>query len=318
MKGYVEGKLPTYKAPAAPFTPGGNGVGTIHAVGANVWHLKRGQRVVLSSHFVSSENFPDPAQILIGITAQGPTAFQMQSVWRNGTLAEYALWPASAVTPVEALDELDSTHLAVSSRYIVPYGGLVRGRLAAGETLIVSGATGAYGTAAVLLALAMGAGRVIAVGRNTEALAHVATAGGRRVVPVSVSGDVQKDMEKIRAAATGGAQMAFDIVGGAQDPDMTLASLRSLGRGGRMVLMGSMAVPLPIPYVDLMLNDWEIIGQFMYPKQSYRGLLDLVRSGQLDMRKLRPVIFPIEQLPQAMEKAASAGSFECVVIQHKS
>jgi alcohol dehydrogenase len=43
------------------------------------------------------------------------------------------------------------------ARFIVPFGGLLRGRLAAGETLLVNGATGAFGTAAVLLGVAMGA-----------------------------------------------------------------------------------------------------------------------------------------------------------------
>ena len=59
-------------------------------------------------------------------------------------------------------------------RCIIPFGGLLRGRLAAGETLVVNGATGAYGTAAVLLGVAMGAVRVIAAGRNRDALEAVA------------------------------------------------------------------------------------------------------------------------------------------------
>jgi len=108
-------------------------------------------------HFVAQENVQDPAQILIGVTAHGAVAAQVQSDWRDGTLAEYASFPASAVTPAEDLPHVNAVQLAVSMRYIVPFGGLLRGRLAAGETLVISGATGAYGTAAVFLALAMGA-----------------------------------------------------------------------------------------------------------------------------------------------------------------
>lgn len=74
MKDYAEGKLPIYHVPQGKFIPGGNGVGAIHAVGRDVWHLKVGQRVVLSSYFVAQENVQDPAQILIGITAHGPVA----------------------------------------------------------------------------------------------------------------------------------------------------------------------------------------------------------------------------------------------------
>src|SRR5882757_2177802 len=69
LKAYVEGKLPVYNPPPGPFTIGTNGVGVVEAVGRDVWHLKPGQRVVLSSHFVTPENVDEPAQILIGLTS---------------------------------------------------------------------------------------------------------------------------------------------------------------------------------------------------------------------------------------------------------
>ncbi len=314
MKDYAEGKLPIYHVPQGKFIPGGNGVGIIHAVGRDVWHLRVGQRVVLSSYFVAQENIQDPAQILIGITAQGPVAERVQEDWRNGTLAEYALWPASSVTPADDLSNIDTTQLAVSVRYVIPFGGLLRGRLAAGETIIISGATGAYGAAAVFVALAMGAGRVVAVGRNTRALEAVAAKAGPRVVPVAVTGEIKTDIERIKNAAHGNVQMAFDMVGAARDPNMTLAALRSLSREGRLVLMGSMTVPLPIPYTEVMLNSWEIIGQFMYPRDSYRRLLDLVCLGLLDITAVQPRTFALKDLPRAMEAAANAGNLECVVV----
>ena len=200
---------------------------------------------MLSSHFTAAENIEDPAQILIGVTAFGPDAERVQADWRDGTLAEYALMPVTAVTTAEGLSHIDSIHLAViAMRYIVPFGGFLRGRLAAGETLVVTGATGAYGGAAVLLAIAMGAGRVVAAGRNAAALEAVARAGGARVVPVVLTGNIHADAGNLRTAANGGAQMAFDMVGGARDPNATLAALYSLHRMGRLVLMGSMNTPL--------------------------------------------------------------------------
>ena len=85
------------------------------------------------------------------------------------------------MTPAEGLDAVAAAQLAVLNRAIVPYGGLLRGRLAAGETLLVNGATGAYGTAVVLLGIALGAARVVAAGRNAaalDALANAARPGG--------------------------------------------------------------------------------------------------------------------------------------------
>ena len=313
LKAYVEGRLPIYSPPDGPFTPGGNAIGIVHAIGREVYHVKVGQRVVISSHIVANENAPEPAQFLLGITA-GPAGKSLQADWRDGTLAEYAHVPKSCVTPIDGLGALSAAELSVLPRFAVPYGGLVRGRLAAGETIVVTGATGAYGSAAVLLSLALGAGRVVAAGRNGKALDALAQLGGPRVATVALSGDVEADAKALRAAAGGGAHMAFDMVGGAQDPNATLAALKSLRRGGRLVLMGSMAVPLPISYLDVMLNNLEIIGQFMYPQDTFMRLVDLARAGLLDLRAIRARSFPLEALPAAMEAAATADALECVVV----
>jgi alcohol dehydrogenase len=314
LKAYVEGKLPVYNPPPGPFTIGTNGVGVVEAVGRDVWHLKPGQRVVLSSHFVAPENVEDPAQVLIGLTSSADAAAVLAD-WPDGTLSEYALMPVAVVTPAEGLEKLDATELVTIGRYIIPFGGLLRGRLAAGETLVVNGATGAYGTAAVLLGVAMGAASVIAAGRDRGALDAVAQVGGPRVVPVTLTGEVQNDARALREASGGGAHMAFDMVGQARDPNSTLSALHSLRRGGRLVLMGSMTIDLPLPYTSVMLNSWEILGQFMYPASAYRRLLDLLRSGLLDISAIRPRVFPLADLPQAMEAAATAGNLECIVMQ---
>ncbi len=200
LKAYVEGRLPFYNPPPGPFTIGTNAVGTIEAIGSGVLTLKRGQRVVVSPHLAARENVDDPAQILIGLTS-APECAEMLAEWPDGTLADYVLVPVEAVTPLDGLDAYDSTGLAALSRFIVPYGGLLRGRLAPGETLAVNGATGAFGAAAVLLGVAMGAARVVAVARNAAALGEVAKAAGARVAPVALSGDVAADAKAIREAA---------------------------------------------------------------------------------------------------------------------
>ena len=315
LKAYVEGRLSIYSPPQGCFTPGGNGVGIVHAVGRDVWHLKAGQRVLISSHIVAEENVPEPGQFLLGITAGDKIAKALQADWRDGTLAEYALVPRSSLTPLKGLDGVDAARLALLTRFAIPFGGLLRGRLAAGETLVVTGATGAYGTAAVLLALALGAGRVVAAGRNRQALGALTRTAGARVAAVALTGDVSADAEAMHEAAGGGAEMAFDMVGGAQDSNATLAALRSLRRGGRLVLMGSMSAPLPVSYLEVMLNNLEIVGQFMYPRSALIRLVELARSGLLDLDAIDTRVFPLKGFPSAMEAAAKANGLECVVVK---
>ena len=49
-----------------------------------------------------------------------------------------------------------------------------------------------------------------------------------------------------------------------------------------------------------MANSWEIIGNFMYPVDAYRRLLDLVRAGMLDINMIRPRTFQLSALPDAI------------------
>jgi alcohol dehydrogenase len=276
--------------------------------------LKRGQRVVTSSHLVARENVREPGHILIGVTSPGGVGDELQQSWKDGTLAEYTLLPAETVTPIEGLDHHSLPQLTAITRCIVPFGGLMRGRLTAGETLVVNGASGAYGSAAVLVALAMGAGRIVAAGRKKETLEELAKAGGSRVIPVVLQGNVAKDTEALRSAADGGADLAFDQVGNAKDPNSTLAALGSLYRWGRIVLMGSSVAPISINYMQMMFNNLEIIGNFMHAQNAYLPLLSLVRSGQLDMSPIKPKVFSLPDLWQAMEYAGNAESLELVVV----
>jgi len=313
QRDYVTGALPHYRPPDRAFTPGSNAIGIVHAVGRDVWHLQPGQRIAISPHLVAHEHVAEPAAFLLGLTAYGPIARQMQADYADGTFAEYVVVPASSATPVPEL-ALDPVQLAVAPRFLVPFGGLSRGRLAAGETVVVTGATGAFGGAAVLLALALGAARVVAAGRNRDELAAIARVGGARVAPVALTGEVASDAAALRSAAGGGAELAFDMVGRATDPSATLAALKSLRHRGRLVLMGSLEVPLPIDYRELMMNDLEIIGQFMYPGDAFRRLFELVHAGLLDLRAVTARAFPLAQLPTALDAAADARSLECVVV----
>ncbi|QDL92488.1 zinc-binding alcohol dehydrogenase family protein [Paroceanicella profunda] len=313
LRPYLEGALPAYRAPEG-FTPGGNGVGIIEAVGDDVWHLGPGQRVILSSHLVARENVQKPGQILLGVTSPGGAGDALQASWKDGTLAEYALVPAHLATPLEGLDHLDPVRLAVLTRLVVPYGGLLRGRLAAGETVIVNGATGAYGTAAVFVAIAMGAARVVAAGRNGDVLRRLAEAAGPLVRPVALTGDVAADTARLRDAAGGGAPLALDMIGGASDAGSTRAALGALHRGGRLVMTGSAHAPLPLDYLQMMFNTLEVLGNFMHPADAHLRLAALVRSGRLSLDAIATQAFALPDLDRAMTAAAEAGSLEMVVV----
>jgi alcohol dehydrogenase len=314
MADVLAGKLAAYVFPEQPFTPGTGGVGEVTAVGRGVHGLKPGERVVINPHYVSEENGAEPAQILIGLTRISPDSVPLQADWPDGTFAEYAHMPAAVLTPVPAGLDLPVPALATFGKFAVPCGGLDGIGLAAGETLIVSGASGNFGSAAVLLGVALGCARVIAAGRDARALSDVVRKAGPRSVAVALSGDPARDVAALREAAGGGADAAIDLVGRASDAGATLAALRALRRGGRLSLMGSLTVPLPLPYGEMLINDWTVQGRFMYRRDAIGRLLRLAAAGTLAVEAVDVAAHPLADLPAAMAASAKQRGLQATVL----
>jgi alcohol dehydrogenase len=64
-----------------------------------------------------------------------------------------------------------------------------------------------------------------------------------------------------------------------------------------------------------MINSLEIIGNFMHPADAYRSVLAMIRSGALQLTAIVPKVFPLADLPAAMEATESADNLECVVMK---
>jgi hypothetical protein len=153
----LSGSVP-YSLPPMPFVPGTNAIARVVAAGGNVTHVRSGDRVFLSPHLRGDVPDPEPPQILIGLTATvtTPAALALQARWRDGVFAEIAHWPAACVTPLTGLDDKPAAELIGLAKLIVPFGGLQRSGLRGGDTIIINGATGYFGSGAVMLAVAMG------------------------------------------------------------------------------------------------------------------------------------------------------------------
>ena len=168
----------------------------------------------------------------------------------------------------------------------------------AGETVLVHGAAGGIGTAAVQLAKALGA-RVIAVTSSDEKADVARRAGADEVV----SSDGFRDAVKEFTGGSG-VDVVVDPVGGDRFTD----SLRSLGREGRMLVIGFTEGEIPTVKVNrLLLNNIAVVGvgwgafwmpQPNYLQEQWAALLPHVESGALD-----PVIgatFPLEEAGKAV------------------
>ncbi|MEH2564889.1 zinc-binding dehydrogenase [Bradyrhizobium sp. AZCC 2289] len=311
----LAGSVP-YSLPPMPFVPGTNAIARVVAAGNSVTHVRSGDRVFLSPHLRGDVPDREPPQILIGLTAMAtaPEALSLQARWRDGVFAEIAHWPAACATPLTGLDDRPATELIGLAKLIVPFGGLQRSGLRGGHTIIINGATGYFGSGAVMLAVAMGSARVVAVGRKQAALELLREAFGPRVIPAVVTGDAAKDLAVIRHAAGGGADVALDLLGAAKSTSTTLSSLRALKRGGRLLLMGSAEVPLELSFREMLANDWEVVGQFMYDRTAPGQLAALAADGLLDLGKIVVTTFKLADFRQAVEAAALMQSLDLTAI----
>jgi alcohol dehydrogenase len=301
----LSGAVP-YGLPPMPFVPGTNAIARVVAVGDNVTHVEAGDRVFLSPHLRGDVPDREPPQILIGLTSMTttPAALSLQTRWRDGAFAEIAHWPAACVTPLSGLEDRPATELIGLAKLIVPFGGLQRSGLRGGQTIIINGASGYFGSGAVMLAVAMGAGRVVAVGRKQAALELLRETFGPRVIPAVVTGNAAEDLPIIRRAAGGGADAALDLLGSATSTSTTLSCLRALRRGGRLVLMGSANVPLELSFGEMLANDWEVVGQFMYDRTAPGQLAALAAENLLDLRQIKVAAFALADFSRAVEAAA--------------
>lgn len=158
-----------------------------------------------------------------------------------GGFASYVVAPAEAIRPIPGALTFDQACNLLGS-YETAYHCLVaRGRLTAGETVLIHGASGATGLAAVHVAKLLGA-RVIATGRSDAKLAVVREQGADHVLNVRGEGEggLRSFRDEVKALTGGrGADVVYDGVGGA----ISVESLRAVKFGARFLIVGWASTP---------------------------------------------------------------------------
>ncbi|MET0240830.1 MAG: NADPH:quinone oxidoreductase family protein [Sphingobium sp.] len=268
--------------PPVPFIPGSECAGVVEAVGAGVTTLTVGQKVVGTG-------------------------------W-HGMFAEAALLPEHTTFPMP-----DTLSFAEGSVLLVSYATVVhalidRGRLQPGESLLVMGAGGAVGLAAVTLGRHLGA-HVIASASSTEKR-ELALAAGAAAVVDARSATWRADVK----AANGGRalDMVFDPVGGAA----TEPAFRLLGWGGRHLVVGFPggipALPTNLP----LLKGASLVGVNIgalpdadpaLGRATHARVLELAAAGVL-----RPAIartYPLEAFADAMAEAQRGDSAGRIILE---
>ena len=302
-----------------PVVPGPGGVGRVRATGPDSTKLKIGDWVFVDSTIRSRDNVAGPEQILLGWTYRTPAALPLHRYYHHGAFAEQMLVPTENATPIGDIEAADAGRWTALGRLLVPFGGLLAGELRAGETLVVNGATGGFGGAGVAVALAMGAGRVVATGRNARTLEDLASRFGSRVRTVQFTGAEADDRRLIAEAADGPVDMVLDFLPREASAAQVRAAALAVRLGGRVILMGGLRGAegdLGLNYNWLMHNETTVRGVWMYPKDAIPKMVRMVRAGLIDLALFELTEFGLDEANAAVaHAAANAGPRQLTVLR---
>lgn len=264
---YVDGLLVQGRyqiKPPLPFTPGTEVAGVISAVGDGVDGWAVGDRVLATASAAFSEQVGVRAAALLRVP-EALTSGQAAAFLQSYATMYYAYTRRTTVGP--------------------------------DDTVLVLGAGGGIGLAAVDLAKAMGA-RVIAAASSPQKLGAAEAAGADHTIDY-LDDDLKVRARELASVGGGAVTLVVDPVGG----DHAEPALRALGWGGRYLVVGFAGGPIPrIPLNLVLLNSRALIGiewgawVGRHPDANQamlRELMDLAGSGRL--HPIEPVARPLEE-----------------------
>jgi NADPH2:quinone reductase len=278
---YIRAGTYAYK-PALPYTPGNDGAGVVEQVSADVNELKPGDRVYTAGSI-------------------------------SGTYAEFALCKAEQVHPLPANVSF-AQGAAMGTPYATAYRGLFqRAEAKPGETVLVHGASGGVGTAAVQLARARGL-RVFGTAGSDEGLKLAREQGAHEVFDHRAPDHF---IQVMKATGDRGVDVIVELLANVNlGKDLTI-----LAKGGRVAIIGSRG-RVEIDPRDAMQRDADLRGMAM-PNTSPEDLASIHAAlvAGLENGTLRPVIgkeFPLAEAAKAHRAVMEPGAFGKIVLTRES
>jgi NADPH:quinone reductase-like Zn-dependent oxidoreductase len=252
-----------------PRIQGADACGRIVAVGDGVDPVRLGERVLVEPVWRSADPFD--------IRYFGSEV--------DGAFADYARVPSANAHPIDST--LTDTELAsFPCAYSTAENILTRIGLSAGERVLVTGASGGVGSAAVQLAKLRGADVVAMAG--SEKAEAVRALGADRVIPRDVDLATLFGQEHFDAAV--------DVVGGAQFG----AILNGLKRGGRYGVSGAISGPVvDLDLRTLYLKDLRLIGCTVLEPEVFGNLIGYIKRGEI--KPLVAATYPLTEIVAAQE-----------------
>lgn len=273
-----------------PRIQGADIVGRIVGVGGGVNASRIGERVIVDNALYSGgeEGLVDSG--LIGSE-------------RDGGFAEYVAVPAENAHAIES-DLSDAELATFPTAYVTSLRMLNRARVSAGETVLVTGASGGVGSGLVQLARLRGARVIALVGSGKE---DQARALGTELVITRDTGNLPAAVAKVAGGRP--IDVVADVVGG----DVFADLLNVLRPMGRYVTAGAIAGPVVrLDLRTLYLKQLELIGSTMGTHEEFASLVEHIASGRI--KPLLARTYPLSDIRQAQRDFMNKNFFGKLVL----
>lgn len=307
--------------PDLPAIYGLDAAGVVVATGREVTGITVGERVYINpgrscgscDDCRRGEAINCLAYTFQGYFGFGPGSRDIYQRYPYGGFCEFATAPAAGLVKLP-----DAVSFEAASRFGylgTAYSALRKAGIRAGSSVLINGATGTLGVGAVLLARAMGATRILCVARKRPLLERLQAIDPQRIRICPEHGAELAAWARGETAGAG-VDAVIDTLGPTADSQAMLEAIEALRRGGKLVNVGGMSMPLTVNMHHLMCVQKSLIGSLWFTVGEGQEMADLAAAGLLDLSVFDHQVFELDQVNDALKLAEQrSGGFINVVIK---
>ena len=293
------------RLPQLPAIVGLDAAGVVAKLGSAVTGIAVGARVYINPWLACGTCAYCRAGTALQCSAaafQGYFGFTDQSTpqLRAYPWGGFAQYMAASASRLVMLPDTVTFDQAARFGYLgTSFGALRRGGVGPGSSVAINGVTGTLGIGATLHALAVGATRILGIGRNRAVLTAIKALAPARIATLALGDEPVTDW--LLAHSDGiGVDALIDCSGRAAAADTTAAALQALKRGGIAVNIGALTEKLTIEPIAYMVKALTFCGSNWFTTGEGQIMADMAGVGALDLSVLRTQAFPLDRVNDAL------------------
>jgi D-arabinose 1-dehydrogenase-like Zn-dependent alcohol dehydrogenase len=297
--------FPNLPLPKLPAVFGLDPAGVVEAVGSQVIGFKPGDRVYVNParycgacrHCRAGNTTSCASYTFNGYFGFSQRSQRIYDDYPYGGLCEYMTAPQYSLVKLPANMKFEE---AARLGYMgTAYRALRTANVGPGSTVLINGISGTLGLGGALLALALGARKVLGTGRNRELLQRVKNLAPGRIEVMSLD-DTSLPHWAEDVTQGEGVDVVIDALGPGATHAPLLDALKTLHRGGKLVNIGAVAGAVPLDLHYMMDNDISVIGSVWFTAGQGQEMADLVEAGVVDMSIFEHRIYPLDKINEAI------------------